>query len=69
MWVNREAFRLYIECKPFTLALRPRLNSELDRTRDLVRINDLESLAGPFRVFLGNQSAEPEKLLLDGVDA
>ena len=69
MWVNREAFRLYIECEPFTLALRPRLNSELDRTRDLVRINDLESLAGPFRVLLGNQGAEPEKLLLDGIDA
>lgn len=65
VWVNCETLRLDIERKTFTLALGPRLNSELDRTWDLVWVDYLKPFARSFSVLLGNQGAEPEELLLD----
>ena len=43
--VNSKAIWLHIEGEAFTLALRTRLDRELDGARNLVWIDDLESLA------------------------
>jgi hypothetical protein len=69
VWVDRKTFWRDIECKTFTLWLRPRLNCELDSTRNLVRIDNLEPLLCTLSILLGNQGSEPEQLLLYRVNA